>query len=201
MPRRALFSLAFVAALVLAPLTGFAAAPARTAIFAGGCFWCMEQAFDEVPGVISTTSGYSGGDVERPSYQQVSAGATGHFEAVKVEYDPSRVSYQQLLDAFWRNVDPFDSRGQFCDKGHQYLSVIFTADDAERNAAEASKKKVEQKFGRSVATRILPVKAFWPAEDYHQDFYLKNALKYKFYKYNCGRAQRLEELWGKAHAS
>ncbi|MGQ7791263.1 peptide-methionine (S)-S-oxide reductase MsrA [Faunimonas sp. B44] len=195
MPRPPLFPaiLALAAALFATPST---AAETRTAIFAGGCFWCVEEAFDAVPGVVSTTSGYTGGTVERPTYEQVTAGGTGHYEAVEVSYDPARVSYEALLDTFWRNVDPFDARGQFCDKGASYRSAIF-AGEAEQAAAAASKRKVEARFGRTVATAILPAQAFWPAESYHQDFHRTNALKYKFYKYNCGRAQRLEEIWGK----
>ncbi len=196
MPRPPLLSAVLALAAALFAATPLTAAETRTAIFAGGCFWCVEEAFDAVPGVVSTTSGYTGGTVERPTYEQVTAGGTGHYEAVEVAYDPARVSYEALLDTFWRNVDPFDTRGQFCDKGSSYRSAIF-AGEGERAAAEASKRKVEARFGRTAATAILPAQAFWPAEAYHQDFHRTNALKYKFYKYNCGRAQRLEEIWGK----
>jgi peptide-methionine (S)-S-oxide reductase len=168
----------------------------KSAIFAGGCFWCVEEAFDKVPGVVATTSGYTGGNVQNPTYKQVSAGGTGHYEAVKVDYDDSRVSYEQLLTAFWHNIDPFDARGQFCDKGSQYLSAIFVSTPEEEAAAKASKSKVAAQLGRGVQTRILPAQAFWPAEGYHQNFHVTNSARYKFYKLGCGRAQRLREIWG-----
>jgi peptide-methionine (S)-S-oxide reductase len=177
-------------------MTGGAAAAAESAIFAGGCFWCVEEAFDAVPGVVATTSGYTGGTVADPTYQQVSAGGTGHYEAVKVDYDPAKVSYAQLLEVFWRNIDPFDAAGQFCDKGDSYLSAVFVGNDEERALAEAGKAKVAERFDEPVATEILPEQAFYPAEDYHQDFYKTNPARYKYYKWGCGRAQRLEEIWG-----
>jgi peptide-methionine (S)-S-oxide reductase len=167
-----------------------------TAVFAGGCFWCVEEAFDAVEGVTETVSGYTGGSVENPTYEQVSFGDTGHYEAVRVTYDPAQVSYQELLDTFWHNVDPFDARGQFCDKGNSYLSAVFVADDEERRLAETSKQAVKQQFSMDVATEIKPAADFYPAEDYHQDYYRRNPISYKFYKWNCGRAQRLEEVWG-----
>ena len=172
----------------------------ETAVFAGGCFWCVEEAFDKVPGVLATTSGYTGGRVENPTYQAVSAGDTGHYEAVEVEYDPAKVSYEELLDVFWKNVDPFDPIGQFCDKGESYKSAVFVADDEERRLAETTKKSVEERFNQPVATEILPEQAFYPAEDYHQDYYEKNPARYQYYKWGCGRAQRLEEIWGKPAA-
>jgi peptide-methionine (S)-S-oxide reductase len=170
------------------------------AVFAGGCFWCVEEAFDKLPGVVATTSGYTGGNVDNPTYRQVTAGGTGHFEAVKVEYDPAQVSYEQLLDTFWKNVDPFDPIGQFCDKGDSYLSAVFVENDEEKRLAEADKTEISAKFAMPVATAILPEAQFYPAEDYHQDYYKKNPARYKYYKWGCGRAQRLEEIWGKPSA-
>ena len=175
-------------------------AAAESAIFAGGCFWCMEEAFDKVPGVTATTSGYTGGTIDNPTYEQVSRGGTGHFEAVKVDYDPSAVTYDQLLEAFWRNVDPFDERGQFCDKGSSYLSAVFVATEEERQLAESTKEEITASFQMPVATQILAEQAFYPAEDYHQDFYQTNSARYQYYKLGCARVQRLEEIWGEPHA-
>ena len=168
------------------------------AYFAGGCFWCMEEAFEKVEGVLSATSGYMGGKVANPSYEEVSAGRTGHAESVEVIYDPSKVSYQKLLDAFWHNVDPVTPNAQFCDHGSQYRSVIFFQTDEEKRASDTSKQAIEQskRFTEPIVTQIVPASQFYPAEEYHQDFYKKNPIRYKFYKYNCGRAQRLEALWG-----
>ena len=177
-----------------------AAPAAETAIFAGGCFWCVEEAFDKLPGVVSTTSGYTGGTVADPTYKQVSAGGTGHYEAVEVAYDPAKVSYAQLLETFWKNVDPFDAAGQFCDKGDSYLSAIFVEGDEEKQAAESSKQSVADRFSMPVATVVLPEARFYPAEDYHQDYYMKNPARYKYYKWGCGRAQRLAEIWGEPAA-
>ena len=192
-----------LAALLTAPAPAGAADTAAsgasldTAIFAGGCFWCVEQAFDEVDGVVETVSGYTGGTVANPTYKQVSAGGTRHVEAVQVRFDPKKVSYSALLDVFWHNIDPLDGGGQFCDRGDSYRSVIFAMNDDQRKAAEASKAALEKKFGETIATRIEPAATFYPAEEYHQDYYRKNPVRYKFYKWNCGRAQRLEEIWGK----
>ena len=169
----------------------------KSAIFAGGCFWCMEKPFDKTEGVISTTSGYSGGEQTNPTYEQVSSGTTDHLEAIKIEYDPSKISYQQLLEIFWKNVDPFDANGQFCDKGPQYRTAIFYGDEKEKSLADVSKKTVAEKLGKQVETMVLPAKTFYPAEDYHQDYYKKNPLRYKFYRYNCGRDARLKAVWGK----
>ncbi|MGB5045401.1 MAG: peptide-methionine (S)-S-oxide reductase MsrA, partial [Nitrospira sp.] len=168
------------------------------AYFAGGCFWCMEEVFEKVPGVISVTSGYMGGRVEHPSYEQVSAGGTGHAESVEVVYDPAKVSYTALLDAFWHNVDPVTPNAQFCDHGSQYRAVIFYQGDEEKRLAEESKDAIEQsgRLPGRIVTELTLASTFYPAEDYHQDFYKKNPVRYKFYKYNCGRAQRLEDLWG-----
>lgn len=166
------------------------------ATFAGGCFWCTESDFDHVRGVVSTTSGYTGGQVANPTYEQVSAGGTGHAESVQVIYDPKIVSYQQLLTYFWHHIDPTVKDRQFCDVGHQYRTAIFVHDDEERKLAEASKKTVEQELKTPVYTEIDNAGPFYPAEEYHQNFYLKNPVKYKFYRWNCGRDQRLEQLWG-----
>lgn len=171
----------------------------ETAIFAGGCFWCMEHAFDEVDGVIETISGYTGGHLPNPSYEQVSAGGTGHAEAVKVVYDPQKISYARLLEVFWRNIDPTTPNRQFCDSGSQYRSAIFYRNDAQRQQAEASRQAlVESKpFAGKIVTEIVPAAEFYPAEEYHQDYYRKNPIRYKYYRYRCGRDQRLEQLWGK----
>ncbi|WNZ55516.1 peptide-methionine (S)-S-oxide reductase MsrA [Microbulbifer sp. MKSA007] len=170
----------------------------RTAIFAGGCFWCMEPPFDKVDGVLETTSGYSGGHVKNPTYEQVSSGGTGHAEVVQVKYDANKVSYSDLLNIFWHNVDPFDSGGQFCDRGDQYRAEIFYGNQEEKVLAEESKKKVEAELGKKVVTQIKPAATIYPAEAYHQDYYQRNPLRYKYYRYRCGRDKRLEEVWGKA---
>src|SRR5262245_55652184 len=174
------------------------AAPPKTAraVFAGGCFWCMAAPFDKLPGVRSTTSGFSGGQTKNPTYEQVSAGVTGHAEAVQVLYDPQRVTYAQLLEVFWHNVDPLDRGGQFCDRGTQYRSAIFYGNEEERMEAEASKARVEQRLGKPVVTQIVPAGAFYPAEEYHQDFYQRNPVRYNQYRTGCGRDRRLKELWG-----
>ena len=168
------------------------------ATFAGGCFWCMEPPYDKLDGVLATTSGYVGGDKVDPTYQEVSAGGTGHAEAVQVTYDPSRVSYETLLDVFWRNVDPLDAGGQFCDRGDQYRTAIFVHDEEQRQLAEKSKQALEDsgRFEQPIVTEIVAAGPFYPAEDYHQDYYEKNPLRYKFYRWNCGRDQRLAEVWG-----
>jgi len=181
--------------------TSLAAADATSgkAYFAGGCFWCMEEAFEKVEGVLSATSGYMGGTVDNPSYEEVSAGRTGHAESVEVVYDPGKVSYQKLLEAFWHNVDPITPNAQFCDHGTQYRSAIFFQTDEEKRVSDSSKQALEQsrRFKEPIVTQIVMASQFYPAEEYHQDFYKKNPVRYKFYKYNCGRAQRLEALWGK----
>jgi peptide-methionine (S)-S-oxide reductase len=172
------------------------AAALERATFAGGCFWCMEAPFDELEGVASTTSGYTGGRVEDPTYEQVSAGGTGHAEAVQVLYDPERVSYEELLRVFWRNVDPTDDGGQFCDRGNQYRTGIFYHSEEQKRQAEASKRELEGRFDRPVVTPIEAAGAFYPAEEYHQDFYDKSPIRYKVYRTGCGRDRLLEELWG-----
>jgi peptide-methionine (S)-S-oxide reductase len=166
------------------------------AVFAGGCFWCMEAPFDKVPGVKSTTSGFAGGQLKNPTYEQVSAGSTGHAESVQVVYDPRKVTYAQLLDIFWHNIDPLDGGGQFCDRGNQYRSAIFYGNDEEKREAEESKARVQTRLGRPVATQIVPASPFYPAEEYHQDFYLRNPVRYHQYRQGCGRDQRLKQLWG-----
>ena len=188
----------------LMALAALAAARAQTperisvAIFAGGCFWCVEEAFEEVPGVVRAVSGYTGGTTIDPTYEQVSSKTTGHFESVQVSFDASKVSYAQLLDWFWRNIDPVDAKGQFCDKGSPYRSAIFYSNDEQKQIAEASKRAL-QASGRikgEIATLILPAGPFYPAEEYHQGYAKKNPFKYQYYKQGCGRPQRLEQIWG-----
>ena len=193
-----LVALAACAQSASAPAKKPAATKSAVAVFAGGCFWCMEPPFDKLPGVISTTSGYIDGRIANPTYEQVSAGITGHTEAVQVRYDPTRVGYQTLLDVFWRNIDPVAVNRQFCDAGTQYRSGIYTVDAQQQRLAEASKRKLEtsRRFDGPIATEIVAAKTFYPAEGYHQDYYKKNPGRYKFYRWNCGRDQRLQELWG-----
>ena len=169
------------------------------ATFAAGCFWCVEPPFDKTEGVVSTTSGYTGGTVAGATYRQVGAGGTGHTEAVRVVFDPAKVSYDKLLDVYWRNVDPLDGGGQFCDRGAEYRPAIFVHDDEQRRAAEASKAALSAsgRFKQPIAVAVEPAKEFWVAEEYHQDYYLKNPVKYRYYRWGCGRDARLEELWGK----
>lgn len=168
------------------------------ATFGGGCFWCMEPPFDALDGVLSTTSGYAGGREKSPTYAQVSSGRTGHVEVVQIAYDPERVSYAQLLDVYWRNVDPFAVNRQFCDAGPHYRSVIYWHDEAQRDAATASRAAVAERFGQPVATEITALNAsFHPAEEYHQDYYRKNPIRYRYYRNGCGRDRRLEAIWGK----
>ncbi len=177
------------------------AAPANAvAIFAGGCFWCMEPPFDKLKGVLKTTSGYIGGHVKNPSYKQVSAGTTGHTEAVEIIYDPAQVSYEKLLHVFWRNIDPLTKDAQFCDHGSQYRSGVFYTNEKQKALAEASKTAIatEAPFkGKSIVTEISQASTFYAAEDYHQDYYQKNPLRYKYYRFRCGRDQLLEKYWGK----
>jgi peptide-methionine (S)-S-oxide reductase len=167
------------------------------ATFAGGCFWCMEPPFDKLDGVISTTSGYTGGRKVNPTYQEVSAGTTGHTEAVEIVYDPRKVTYAQLLDVFWRNIDPTTPDRQFCDIGSQYRAAIFYHDETQRGLAEQSRQAVARRLGRPVVTELAPAAPFYVAEEYHQDYYRKNPVRYRFYRASCGRDQRLEQIWGK----
>ena len=167
---------------------------ADKAVFAGGCFWCVEAAFQDLEGVTNAVSGFTGGTLENPVY---SGNHQGHYEAVEVTYNPEIISYQQLLDVFWVNIDPFDPRGQFCDKGFSYLSAIFVADEQQRTLAEASRAAVVAQFAsEKVVTPILPASRFWPVEEKHQDYYKKNPLRYKYYRYGCGRDKRLQQIWG-----
>ena len=200
---RRLYLYLAAAAAALLPFQALAQAKPEaglaTAIFAGGCFWCMEPPYDKLPGVVSTTSGYIGGRTKNPTYQQVSAGTTGHTEAVQVVYDPTKVSYQKLLEVFWRNIDPTTPNAQFCDHGSQYRSGVFYLNEEQQRQAVASREQLERKksFREPIVTEITRATTFYPAEDYHQDYYKKNPLRYKFYRANCGRDARLEQLWGK----
>ncbi len=198
-------TLAFATALALLSTLTFASAtnpPAKgldRATFAGGCFWCMEHPFDELNGVISVTSGYTGGSAPDPTYEEVSSGTTGHVEAVEVVFDPRKVTYRKLLDVFWHNVDPTAADRQFCDVGTQYRSTVFYHDENQKRLAEESKAALERsrKLPGPIVTQILPAKAFYEAEEYHQHFYRKNPLRYRFYRLGCGRDERLRELWGR----
>lgn len=183
----------FLLALVLVmPAT----AETEQAIFAGGCFWCMESDFQDLDGVIDVISGFTGGELPNPTYK---GNHEGHYEAVQITYDPALVSYQELLDHYWVNIDPFDDRGQFCDKGFSYRAAIFAKDDGQLELASASLAAVVARFpDEQVVTQVLPANRFWPVEEYHQDYYLKNPVRYKYYRWNCGRDQRLEAIWGKA---
>jgi len=203
-----LLPLLWIAILVLAapglsavqaqPKPGAKAASAK-ATFAGGCFWCMEEAFDKVPGVISSTSGYMGGHVKNPTYEQVSTAQTGHTEVVQIEYDPAKTSYEKLVEIFWRNIDPTQKDAQFCDHGPQYRSGIFYHGEEQKRIAEASRAALRKNkpFKGEIVTEITKAPEFYPAEGYHQDYYLKNPVRYKFYKTGCGREARLQQLWGK----
>ncbi len=177
---------------------------AGTAVFAGGCFWCMEGPFDALDGVSSTTSGYAGGSKEDATYQRTSSGRTGHREVLQVKFDPARVSYAELLEVFWHNIDPYDPRGQFCDKGPQYTSAVIALSDEQFRLANESKAtlvaqiEAAGKTASAIATEILPAAQFYPAEDYHQDYYKKNPIRYKVYRWNCGRDARLKAVWGEA---
>jgi peptide-methionine (S)-S-oxide reductase len=191
-----------LAAGLAASLVSQAAPPAEraTAIFAGGCFWCEETAFEGLPGVLSVISGYTGGQKKNPTYEEVSSGGTGHAESVEVAYDPTKTTYEKLLDVFWHNVDPFQKDAQFCDHGTQYRSAIFYKDEAQRKAAEESKRKLEEqpRFKGKIVTQIVAASTFYPAEEYHQDFYKKNPVRYHSYREGCGRDARLKEIWGEA---
>ncbi len=188
-------------ALLVAIAANAAATPAAPngfakATFAGGCFWCMVHPFEELKGVVKVTSGYAGGRTADPSYEEVSAGGTGHRESVEIIYDPRQISYAKLLDVFWHNIDPTDNEGQFCDHGGQYRSAIFYHDAQQKQLAEASKAALQKRM--QVYTDILPAASFYPAEEYHQDYYKKNPVRYRFYRLNCGRDHRLQQIWGSA---
>ena len=192
-----LAAVVIVAGAAAQPAPQPAPPPTAVATFAGGCFWCTEADFDKVDGVISTTSGYIGGLAVNPTYQQVITGRTGHTEAVEIVYDPAKVTYQQLLDVFWRNHDPLAKDRQFCDRGSQYRPGIFYHTEEQRSLAETSKQKHQARFKQPIQTEITAATTFYKAEDYHQDYYKKNPVRYQFYRFNCGRDARLEELWGK----
>ena len=188
--------------LLAMPALAFAQTPTvktTKATFAGGCFWCMEAPYDKLPGVIATISGYMGGTVKNPTYELISTGRTGHTEVVQVEYDPAKVSYEKLLEVFWANIDPTVKNAQFCDHGSQYRSGVFYHDDTQRKLAEASKTTLDKTkpFKQPIVTEITKAAEFWRAEEYHQDYYLKNPVRYKLYRNGCGRDARLMELWGK----
>ena len=191
--KKLLFSL-----FLLTSLNALADDRLETATFAGGCFWCMEPPFDKLDGVLSTVSGYTGGHQKNPSYQQVSAGSTGHTEAIQIVFDPTKVTFEKLLSVYWKNVDPTSADGQFCDRGSQYRPEIFHHDAKQKQAANKSLNalKTNKPFKDPIVVDITEASTFYPAEGYHQDYYLKNAIRYKFYRYSCGRDARLEELWG-----
>ena len=197
------FAAAVAGLLLGVVLTATAAVPTAadkttdTATFAGGCFWCMVPPFEKLAGVVSVTSGYTGGHKVNPTYEEVSAGGTGHVEAVQIIYDPKKIGYEKLLDVFWHNVDPLDASGQFCDRGSTYRSEIFYHGEEQKRLAEQSKAAIEKQLKRPVVTEIRAACPFYAAEDYHQDYYKKNPLRYEFYRYSCGRDRRLEQLWGK----
>jgi peptide-methionine (S)-S-oxide reductase len=174
-----------------------------TATFAGGCFWCMEPPYDKLDGVISTTSGYTGGQAKNPTYHEVAEGTTGHTEAVQVAYDPTKVSYEKLLEVFWQNIDPFTPNAQFCDRGSQYRSAIFYHNEEQKRLAEASKQALEKsgRFTKPIVTEIVSAGEFYLAEDYHQDYYQKNPIRYKYYRHGCGRDAVLAQIWGKSEKS
>lgn len=198
MNARALVGFALAAALVVGAHAANPSGTTARAIFAGGCFWCVESDFDKVDGVLSTTSGYIGGSVANPTYQQVSAKITGHAEAVEVVFDPQRVSYEKLVEHFWRTIDPTTKDRQFCDAGSPYRTAIFTVDDSQLRAALASREalKKNKPFKEEIVTEIVPASTFYPAEEYHQDYYKKNPIRYQYYRSGCGRDARLKQLWG-----
>jgi peptide-methionine (S)-S-oxide reductase len=189
-----------LAAVLITNTTAMASGNLEKATFAGGCFWCMEHPFDTLPGVISVTSGYTGGSKKNPTYEEVSAGGTGHAESVQIVYDPAQVSYEKLLGIFWHNIDPTTKDRQFCDSGHQYRSAIFYHTEGQHRLALQSKAQLEKNktFKEPVVTEIVQATEFYPAEEYHQQYYKKNPIRYKFYRFTCGRDQRLKELWGDA---
>jgi len=210
-PSRRVMATVILASSLVATVAFAASAPTATpaspppralekATFAGGCFWCVETAFEGLPGVTTVISGYTGGPQTNPSYEEVSSGRTGHLESVEITYDPKRVTYAQLLEIFWHNIDPTQSNGQFCDHGAQYRSAIFVHDATQQRLAEGSKRTLERgprRFKGAFVTSIVPASRFWPAEEYHQDFYRKDPVRYESYRTGCGRDRRLTELWGK----
>jgi peptide-methionine (S)-S-oxide reductase len=195
-----ILSMIGLSGMLIAGAATASAANFEKATFAGGCFWCMEHPFDEIPGVVSVTSGYTGGQKKSPTYEEVSAGGTGHAESVQIVYDPARVSYDKLLEIFWHNIDPTAKDRQFCDTGHQYRSAIFYQNEEQHRLALQSKALLEKTktFKEPIATEIVQATEFYPAEDYHQNYYKKNPIRYKYYRTSCGRDRRLKELWGDA---
>src|SRR5205823_6295314 len=198
--RGAFSSLLLVGALATLGGAAAGAEERATATFAGGCFWCMQPPFEKLEGVLSTTVGYTGGHTRNPTYEEVSAGGTGHAESVQVVYDPKKIGYEKLLDVFWHNVDPLTPEAQFCDHGEQYRTAIFYHDDTQRRLAEEAKRKLNdaKRFAQPIVTQIVAATEFYPAEEYHQMYHEKNPVRYKYYRWNCGRDQRLKELWGSA---
>jgi peptide-methionine (S)-S-oxide reductase len=200
------FRFGVAAALLLGVASRLAAqAPAKPplakATFAGGCFWCMQGEFERLPGVVSVIAGYTGGTKKNPTYEEVSSGGTGHFESVEVSFEPTKTSYEKLVEVYWENIDPLTANGQFCDRGEQYRSAIFFHDEAQRRVAEESKKKVGERLKAKVVTLVLPASVFYPAEEYHQDYYKKNPFRYGLYRKGCGRDELLEQIWGIKPAS
>ena len=193
-----MFKMAIIAAALSVGLANSSASAQdlQTATFAGGCFWCVESDFDQIPGVVKAVSGYTGGSLDNPNYKQVSAGGTGHLEAVEITFDPSQVTYDDLLTAFWLSVDPTDAGGQFCDRGESYTTAVFVHGDEQRRLAEASKQTATRELGQEIVTPIKGATAFYLAEDYHQDYYQKSSVRYRYYRWACGRNNRVEEVWG-----
>jgi peptide-methionine (S)-S-oxide reductase len=195
-----ILSMMGMSVMLIASTTTMAATNLEKATFAGGCFWCMEHPFDEIPGVVSVTPGYTGGQKNNPTYEEVSAGGTGHAESVQIVYDPAKVTYEKLLEVFWHNIDPVAKDRQFCDTGHQYRSAIFYHSEEQHRLALQSKALLEKNktFKEPIATEIVQATEFYPAEEYHQHYYKKNPIRYKYYRTTCGRDKRLKELWGSA---
>ena len=195
-----ILSMMGMSVMLIASTTTMAATNLEKATFAGGCFWCMEHPFDEIPGVVSVTPGYTGGQKKNPTYEEVSAGGTGHAESVQIVYDPAKVTYEKLLEVFWHNIDPVAKDRQFCDTGHQYRSAIFYHSEEQHRLALQSKALLEKNktFKEPIATEIVQATEFYPAEEYHQHYYKKNPIRYKYYRTTCGRDKRLKELWGSA---
>lgn len=189
----------FLLAILIIGSSGVAvAAPtSKSVILAAGCFWCIQPPYDQLKsaGVLSAIVGYSGGTTDKPTYEQVSSGTTGHIEVIQVTYDPAKITLEKIIGVFWKNIDPFDAKGQFCDKGEQYVSALFYSDEKEKALFEKSKEEIQKKFKEPIVTKILPAKKFFPAEDYHQSYYTKNPVRYKYYRYSCGRDKRLQEVW------
>lgn len=187
-----------LASLILAFTLNPVAAETRSAVLAGGCFWCVESDYEKLDGIIEVVSGYSGGHVDNPTYRQVTSGTTGHIEVARIDYDPDRISYPQILDFFWRHIDPTDDGGQFCDRGPQYRPAVFYANAEQKAIAERSLENLRQTkpFDQPIRVELLPASTFYPAEDYHQDYYKKNPIRYKYYRFSCGRDARIEALWG-----